>query len=186
MKTPEISDGGNRMEQQTHADWLREFLSEFYAFPCESVAPAYAAEVESRLQTIADDIEAKDRRINALIQAGSRVNDEICQTLGKALGYPTIHTGTVDGQTAIVSSDYPGAVATDDACVGDHVAETLAAEAAQTIAALTAERDRLREVLAVAQHTIKGLVDQQAMPDDWYEEPLQMVVEALANGEVKE
>lgn len=116
------------MTNQAHAEWLRDAIKQ-----------------------VADKmllhLEAKDRRISELIQAGSKVNGEICQTLGKALGYPTIHTGIVNGPTAVVSSDYPGAVATDDVCVGDHVAETLAAEAAQTIAALTAERDRLREAL---------------------------------------
>jgi hypothetical protein len=54
-------------------------------------------------------------------------NHEIEQTLGKALGYPPL---------------YPDASPVDDgqACVGDHVAETLALEAADLIERLRAER----------------------------------------------
>lgn len=141
------------MTDQTRADWLRGRVAELRTISGNYPLMETHREIQ-RLESIAADLEAKDRRINELIQAGSKVNSEICQTLGKALGYPTIHTGTVNGQVAIVSRDYPGAVATDDVCVGDHVAETLATEAASKIAALTVERDRLREALGLSSKSL--------------------------------
>lgn len=64
----------------------------------------------------------------------SRQNDEICQTLGKALGYPWFK----DDQ-----KNFPGATEAIGVCVGEHVAESLADETARKIAALRAERERL-------------------------------------------
>lgn len=54
----------------------------------------------------------------------TRQSDEICQTLGKALGYPWFK----DDQ-----ANFPGATEADGVCVGEHVAESLAAEAADRI-----------------------------------------------------
>ena len=54
----------------------------------------------------------------------ANVNEEICQTLGAALGYPRY----VDDPT-----NFPDATEADGVCVGDHVAETLAVEAAERI-----------------------------------------------------
>lgn len=49
---------------------------------------------------------------------------------------------------------------TDDECVQCEMRNMLA------------EISRLRELLVLAAQIIEGLVDQQAMPDDWYKEPL--------------
>lgn len=53
---------------------------------------------------------------------------EICQTLGKVLGYPLFK----DDQ-----KNFPGATEADGVCVGEHIAETLAMEAADIIKSLT-------------------------------------------------
>lgn len=52
---------------------------------------------------------------------------EVCQTLGKALGYPWYK----DDQ-----KNFPGATEEHGVCVGEHVAESIAAEAAKRIEAL--------------------------------------------------
>ncbi|WP_312784633.1 hypothetical protein [Brevundimonas sp.] len=60
----------------------------------------------------------------ALRAACSKSNDEISQTLGKALGYPWFKDDQIN---------FPGATAENGVCVGDHVAESLADEAARRI-----------------------------------------------------
>ncbi len=67
--------------------------------------------------------------------AMSKSNDEICQSLGKALGYPWFK----DDQR-----NFPGATEGNGVCVGDHVAESIADEAASRISALLAEITALR------------------------------------------
>lgn len=80
-------------------------------------------------------------RIDLLERACSRANAEVCQTLGRALGYPRF----ADDQR-----NFPGATDEHGICVGDHVAESLASEAASSLAslrgqleAMAAERDTL-------------------------------------------
>lgn len=68
--------------------------------------------------------------------AMSKSNDEICQSLGKALGYPWFK----DDQR-----NFPGETEGNGVCVGDHVAESIADEAASRISALLAENAALRE-----------------------------------------
>lgn len=60
-------------------------------------------------------------------EASEKMNNEVCQTLGKALRYPWFK----DDQ-----ENFPGATEADGVGVGDHVAESLAAEAAKRIAEL--------------------------------------------------
>lgn len=67
--------------------------------------------------------------------AMSKSNDEICQSLGKALGYPWFK----DDQR-----NFPGATEGNGVCVGDHVAESIADEAASRISAILAENAALR------------------------------------------
>jgi hypothetical protein len=94
------------------------------------------------------DIDAMQSRIKHLETAGARENDEICQTLGKALGYPWFK----DDQ-----ANFPGADKSHGVCVGEHVAVTIADEAARRIAALEAENARLRDALASAERRSIGL-----------------------------
>jgi hypothetical protein len=67
------------------------------------------------------------KRIKQLEFACSKMNDEISQTLGKALDYPWFK----DDQ-----ENFTGADETHGVCVGDQVAETLAIDAAKRIAEL--------------------------------------------------
>lgn len=72
-------------------------------------------------------IEEAEAECKRLLDACVKQNHEICQTLGKALGYPWFKDDL---------GIFPGATEADGVCVGDHVAESLAAEAAEKIAAL--------------------------------------------------
>ncbi len=88
-------------------------------------------------RVFADVREAADE-IERLRLGYTTLNSEVCQRLGKALGYPWFK----DDQ-----ENFPGATEDSGVCTGDHVAETIAAEAARRIGNLEAERDRMREAL---------------------------------------
>lgn len=75
--------------------------------------------------------------IERLKRACSMLNDEVSQTLGRALGYPKF----CDDQ-----KNFPGATDADGVCVGDHVAESLAAEASKEIERLRADAARLDHI----------------------------------------
>lgn len=88
---------------------------------------------------LADRIDEQAARIKVLENACSKQNEEVCQTLGQVLGYPWF----CDDQ-----QNFPGATKQDGVCVGEHVAESIAASAAKRIDAdakriadLTSERD---------------------------------------------
>jgi phage shock protein A len=82
------------------------------------------------------ELDEARREVERLRLACSKMNDEVCQTLGKALGYPWFKND---------QKSFPGADESNGVCVGEHVAETLAAEAAARIAALEAENAGLRQ-----------------------------------------
>lgn len=96
------------------------------------------------------DAEAENARLR---EACSKQNDDVCQVLGKALGYPWYK----DDQT-----NFPGADESNGVCVGDHAAESIADEAAKTIA-------RLREDAARQCEAIRERVHQ--LPKLWYRTP---------------
>ena len=70
------------------------------------------------------------------------LNEEVCQRLGKALGYPWFK----DDQ-----ENFPGATEENGVCTGEHVAESIAAEAARYIINLEAKvawwNEQSREML---------------------------------------
>lgn len=74
------------------------------------------------------------KRLKHVTEGAQRENDDVCQTLGKALGYPWFK----DDQ-----ENFPGATEAEGVCVGDHVAASMAAEAAAHIRKLTNARDVL-------------------------------------------
>jgi len=86
--------------------------------------------------------QARDARAK-LERACSRQNEEICQTLGKALGYPWFK----DDQ-----KNFPGATEADGVCVGEHVAETVAEEAAKRMARLESKLAEARAALLKADY----------------------------------
>lgn len=97
--------------------------------------------------------------------AMSKSNDEICQSLGKALGYPWFK----DDQR-----NFPGATEGNGVCVGDHVAESIADEAASRISALLAENAALRgdnteaeRKLAEAVQVIRDVAETPYTGTDW-------------------
>jgi len=78
-----------------------------------------------------------------LQQVYSKTQHEIKQVLGKALGnYPWYK----DDQ-----KNFPSATDADGVCVGEHVAETIAEEAANVIVQLKEQRDELRDALFALQ-----------------------------------
>lgn len=84
-----------------------------------------------------DDYVAKLKsELAALRLACARENEETCQVLGAALGYPRF----CDDQAS-----FPRATESDGVCVGEHVAVTLATEAAGRIGTLAAENAKLRQ-----------------------------------------
>lgn len=76
--------------------------------------------------------------IERLRAACSQQNDSICQTLGKALGYPWFK----DDQKI-----FPGATEENGVCVGDHVAESLADEICKELEHLRAQNKWLQSAL---------------------------------------
>lgn len=94
-------------------------------------------------------IREQDAEIERLKCACSKQNDDICQTLGQALGYPRYSDDP---------KNFPGATEANGACVGDHVAESLADEAANEI-------KRLREALEAVASDLARVRDHE------YEEP---------------
>ena len=94
-------------------------------------------------------------RENADLRAAiSKSQDDIEQTLGRALGYPWFK----DDQ-----KNFPGATDADGVCVGDHVAESLAMEAASKISDLRAQLEAARkdavpvaDILASADHVAEN------------------------------
>ena len=88
---------------------------------------------------VVTELTARDELLQ-LRAACARSNAVICNILGQALGYPRF----VDDPT-----HFPDATEADGVCVGDHVAETIAMEAAWRIASLREQGAALRAQVAV-------------------------------------
>ena len=88
------------------------------------------ADAEARIQTLRDAI--------------ARDEDDICQTLGKVLGYPWYK----DDQ-----KNFPGATEADGVCVGEHVAASIAAEAARRVRELEEALENVRQYGRLADHS---------------------------------
>lgn len=75
-------------------------------------------------------------------------NEAVCQTLGKALGFPWYEND---------QANFPGATEADGVCVGEHVPESLAALAAREIDRL---RGRVAELEVTERRTDSwGIID---------------------------
>ena len=79
---------------------------------------------------------ALEERVKLLERTCSKTNEEVCQSLGKVLGYPWFK----DDQ-----KNFPDATEENGVCVGEHVAESISEEAAKKIVAL---EERVRELEA--------------------------------------
>lgn len=109
---------------------------------CETTGPAAETEAAAiaawnQRATPADPDPARGE-VGRMKAAASTINDEVCQTLGKVLGYPWFKDDLVN---------FPHSTEAHGVCVGDHVAESIAAEAAERIKTLRAEVERLRGAL---------------------------------------
>lgn len=82
------------------------------------------------------DADWQAARIKQLEDACAQMNGEVCDILGRVLGYPWYK----DDQ-----KNFPGATEKDGVCVGEQVAESIAAEAAEGIEFLT---QRANDLLA--------------------------------------
>lgn len=91
---------------------------------------AERTESAAQQREITEFAREQSQRVHDLRDAMARTDHEICQILGVALGYPRYCDDP---------KKFPDATAADGVCVGDHVASSLAAEAADRIRKLEAE-----------------------------------------------
>lgn len=82
---------------------------------------------------------ASRKEIERLRKACAKMNEDVCQVLGKALGYPWFK----DDQ-----KNFPGSTEEHGVCVGGHVAESLASEAAERLQEVEGLRRVVRELRA--------------------------------------
>lgn len=103
-----------------------------------------------------------------------KLANEVEQVLGKALSYPKY----VDDQ-----KNFPGAKEEDGVCVGEHVPESILAEAANFIEdRATAAEKRLLEIVALQSENKSVRVLLQSVCDrDWKDEDLHTVAQIAAN-----
>lgn len=85
-----------------------------------------------------DYVEPALTRTDIGLAACAGQNEEVCQILGRALHYPRY----CDSQDV-----FPGSTDEDGVCVGEHVAESIAAEAANRITSLERQILELKEIL---------------------------------------
>ncbi len=105
-----------------------------------------------------NEIAALKAEIERLKRAAAQESHAIEQIFGPALGYPP-YSGD--------QKNFPGATEADGVCVGEHVAASLAAEAADKIRALLAEVELLRAEREAA----KAVCNSQPVPDAFRNEP---------------
>lgn len=105
-----------------------------------------------------------NERIKKLEFACSEMNQKVCQSLGAALGYPWYKDDQLN---------FPGATEANGVCVGEHVAETIADEAARRIreiegklAESSADADRLAEALNLAVYELHAIRARDGAPQN--------------------
>lgn len=159
-----LSDGVKSVAEWGKDDW--------WSFPhFDGLSPEYVARLGWRYLapvTPPSTVAALEAKCAQLEMALSATNEEVCQTLGQALGYPWFK----DDQT-----NFPHSTPEDGVCVGDHVAESIAAEAAR----------KLKTVAALVE-ALEGLVMACELPGDHCEReqalPAATAALALYRGEV--
>ena len=109
-------------------------------------------EGEGHMQT-AMELASKISRVLFLGKCLSKQDVEIQQTLGKVLGYPWFFHD---------QKNFPGATEEDGVCVGDHVAESIAEEAAREIERLKKDQETL---VAVYNETVESYRKMSEMYD---------------------
>lgn len=121
----------------------------------------HAEWLEKSLTIGAKEAAAELRRLYAEVErlrfACSKMNDEVSQILGKALGYAWFK----DDQ-----KNFPGSTEADGVCVGDHVAESLASEAAEMIKKLARGRVKWQPIATAPTNVDAGLIYLARLDDD--------------------
>ena len=139
-------------EQEPTAEQEEPEYTVLYALFGDEVVVNAKGMVFKTMQSCADELNELVRQRNAVIKerdearaeverlrrSFSECDNRIQQELGKSLGYPQYK----DSQ-----EHFPGATESNGVCVGDHVGETLAIEAASKIRELRAEVEKLKEQL---------------------------------------
>lgn len=97
----------------------------------ESWSPDLHADQQARITALESQLKAAEERVRFLEEACAKASNEICQVLGKALGFPRY----CDDQAV-----FPGTTPEDGVCVHEHVDITLAMLAAEKLKAAEAER----------------------------------------------
>ncbi len=84
---------------------------------------------------------AAESEASRLRDAAMRISNDVEQTLGKAMGYPWYKDDL---------HNFPNATEANGVCVGEHVAETIAAEAANRLVAAELRLEAVRAALGVS------------------------------------
>ncbi len=90
--------------------------------------PIWVQDIVFTALTLYDLNGEANKEITRLQRAMSKIDSEICQTLGQVLGYPWFMDDP---------KNFPNATKADGVCVGEHVAESIAMHAARRIKELT-------------------------------------------------
>lgn len=130
----------------------------------------WSAYLADRVLTALSSGSGDHAELARLKAAMSKSNDEICQSLGKALGYPWFK----DDQR-----NFPGATEENGVCVGEHVAESIADEAASRISALLAENAALRASVVKANDGFEEYERKFYLEQDAREEAERKLAEAV-------
>lgn len=106
---------------KTLQDWARTLKG----YVQQGTAPfGHTPRIATKTMEAVNTLEETYDRFTRYRKAYYEVEDGVCQTLGKALGYPWYK----DDQ-----KNFPGATEEHGVCVGEHVAESIAMEAAKEI-----------------------------------------------------
>lgn len=117
------------------------------------------------------ELNAANARIARITDGFRREQNDIEQTCGKALGYPRF----CDDQ-----KNFPGSTEADGVIIGDHVAESIAAELANKYAAAMERVKRLEEALVFISEYWNRDNNERAMEDAcWH--AVETAVAALTN-----
>lgn len=104
--------------------------------------------IESAINTA---VESERKRLAASMD---KVSSDVCQTLGKVLGYPWFRDDP---------ANFPTATEADGVCVGEHVPETIAAEAAKEIVRLRGAVAPLLALLREAESLCKMIDEHEIL-----------------------
>lgn len=138
-----------RIAQSLPEDYLREILKrvEIDTPRTDTVSEPFMG--TQSYQAMADharelerELTKADERNRFLVNAYAKAHEEICQTAGKALGYPLLK----DDQ-----KNFPYATEADGVCVGEHVAQTIVEELAKKYEEANARIKRLEEACSLFQ-----------------------------------